>query len=634
MKTKSLLLIYFLFLSIVVSGKELKYVVSDIPKSLLAYSKAVVRKSETELNILDVNKAVLTKVYAVSILNKNGLPLSIFNEVYDKFTSVKNIKAHVYDQYGNEVNKGLNTEILDIAAIPGYSLYDDFRVKILDLKYATIPFTVEFSYEISYNGLLSYPSWFTNNDFNVSTEQASLTILTPYNFKIRYLERNLNSSVNIYDNHGTMAYEWKVSSLPAFREEPFSPSLMEYSPAVLLAPCNFEIGGYEGNCESWQKFGLWFIQLYANKRILDEDTKRKLKSLVAEDTSKIEKVRKLYEYMQNKVRYVSVQVGIGGWQPIDAESVEKVSYGDCKALSNYMRAMLNSVGIRSHYALVGAGEDATPLLEEFPSNQFNHVIVCVPLKLDSLWLECTDQEIPFGFLGTFTDDRKVLLIGEGGGYVVKTKQYSLSDNSQVRNATVTIDEYGNATSTSSTDYRGIKYDVISRILRQDDFDKKKSILEKINIPHCNLVNFSYNETKTINPSIKEKLNIDIPEFGSILDGKMMFRPNFLNCISNIPLRIVERKSPIIIRRSFSETDSITFILKSSYNSNHEPLEYSLKSAFGEFEYKITFDNKKIYYLRKFTLKKGRFSAGEYNAFIDFFSSIQTADNIQILIDKL
>jgi Domain of Unknown Function with PDB structure (DUF3857) len=340
MKSKINLILSLLSLSVLTHATDHKYLISDIPKTLLADAKAVVRKHETVFEITDINKAVQKEILAVSVLNKNGVPLSVLKQVYDKFSSVKKIKTTVFDQNGNIVRIDANSSLQDIAAFSGYSLYDDYRIKIFDPKYASIPFTVEFSFEISYNGLLSYPSWVLYDDFNVSIEQSSLTVYTPYHFKIRYQERNLNSTVNIHDIGGKVEYDWKASAIPALREEPYSPSLADYSPAVFLAPENFEIGGYEGNCESWTKFGLWIKELSKGKMELDEKTRHKLESMVEGESSDLEKIRILYTFLQNKVRYVSINIGIGGWQPIDAQTVNKLSYGDCKALSNYMKSYL------------------------------------------------------------------------------------------------------------------------------------------------------------------------------------------------------------------------------------------------------------------------------------------------------
>jgi hypothetical protein len=296
-----------------------------------------------------------------------------------------------------------------------------------------------------------------------------------------------------------------------------------------------------------------------------------------------------------------------------------------------MKSLLDAIGIKSYYTLVRAGEDAPSLIEDFPSNQFNHAIVCVPLKSDTIWLECTDQQIPFGFLGTFTDDRKVLLISDTGGIVVKTRQYSLTDNTQVQNAKVILDEEGNAESSISTEYRGVKYDLMSKILRMDDFDKKNSIREKIKLAQFNLVTYRYNETKTINPSLVEELKINVPEYGSIKGGYLVFKPNFINRIGKIPLKSVQRKAPIEIKRSYSETDTITYLLNGKYLSDLKPVTFSLKSPYGEYNYKIISGNKKICYIRSLKLIKGVFPAINYDSFVDFLNRVLIEDNRQIIV---
>ncbi|NJM26365.1 MAG: hypothetical protein HC859_13660, partial [Bacteroidia bacterium] len=105
---------------------------------------------------------------------------------------------------------------------------------------------------------------------------------------------------------------------------------------------------------------------------------------------------------------MSIQLGIGGWQPFEASVVDKNGYGDCKALSNYAVAMLKEAGIKGYYCLVQAGEEPAKLDPMFAENHFNHIIVAVPLKQDTVWLECTSQTNPYGYLGEFTGDRQAL----------------------------------------------------------------------------------------------------------------------------------------------------------------------------------------------------------------------------------
>src|SRR4030095_3800912 len=137
-------------------------------------------------------------------------------------------------------------------------------------------------------------------------------------------------------------------------------------------------------------------------------------NLVKDAPSESEKIKRIYEYMQNNFRYVSIQLGIGGYRPFSATFTDQKKYGDCKGLSNYMKAALKSVGIKSHIAIINAQYNAEPVDPDFPANNFNHAILCVPGK-DTIWLECTSSSAEFGKLGTFTENRNALLVTENGG---------------------------------------------------------------------------------------------------------------------------------------------------------------------------------------------------------------------------
>ncbi len=404
-----LVFVFWLLLAPAASGADNpKYVISAIPAELLADAKAVVRKYDIVFDITAYNKAVLKVTYAITILNKNGIENSVFHEGYDKFLSVRKIDATIYDRNGMQVRTGLNTRVTDVAALSNYSLYNDFRIKVYDPGYTTTPFTVEYSYEIAFDGLFSYPDWHLYSDYNVAVENSTFSVTAPHGFAFRYLEQNINSPCRKSVKSSRDIYDWEMSGWPAIKKEVYSPDPEEYTPSVFIAPDDFEIGGIKGNCESWSNLGEWIRKLADNKDILGAGTIETVKSLAGGAADEYDKVRLLYDYLQNKVRYVSITEGLGGWQPIDAETVDRVSYGDCKALANYMKSILAAAGIKSYYTIIRAGAGAPVLREDFPSNQFNHAIVCVPHQRDTIWLECTDQQIPFGYLGTFTDDRKAL----------------------------------------------------------------------------------------------------------------------------------------------------------------------------------------------------------------------------------
>lgn len=619
---------------------EPKYKVSDIPKKLMEDAKAVVRKSEIEFEIASINSATEKVTYAITILNKNGLYNSILKQVYNKFSSIRKINANLYDQNGKTIRIGTTTAIRDQAAFDGYSLYDDYRIKIFDPEYATVPFTVEYTFEIKFDGLLTYPAWIPYEDYNMSVQNSEFSVIAPIDLKFRYLESNLKESYDIkaLSNGDGLSnkkrYKWTATDLPAIRKESYGQPLEEFTPVVYLAPNDFEIGGYKGNCESWTNFGLWIRKLNEKRNILSDESRSKIKKLVQGAASDIEKVELLYQYMQNKVRYVSIQEGMGSWQPFEAEIVDRVSYGDCKALANYMKSLLDAVGIKSYYTLVMAGESAPPLKVQFPASHFNHAILCVPFSSDTIWLECTDQQIPFGFLGTFTDDRKVLVMNESGGSIVKTRTYSLDDNRRLRNTIIKISSNGDAESKICTSYHGIFSDDLYRVLRMDKADRENYIRKKLIISGYELAKFSYSEIKKIVPSIVENLDITIRNYASVSGAKFIFRPNIFMPNDSIPFRAFQRISPINIRRSVSELDTVTYIIQGSRDTKFRPLSFSLNSPFGEYKNELSFKAGRLIYTRSLNIFKGVYPKELYSDFVDFFEKIHFEDNKQIVFSNL
>ncbi|HZL76931.1 MAG TPA: hypothetical protein VFB97_04455 [Bacteroidales bacterium] len=335
--------------------------------------------------------------------------------------------------------------------------------------------------------------------------------------------------------------------------------------------------------------------------------------------------------MQTKVRYVNITIGLGGWQTIKAETVDRLSYGDCKALSNYMKSLLDVVGIKSLFTIVMAGDDAPAIFDDFPSAQFNHVILCVPLINDTIWLECTNQRIPFGYLGGFTDDRKVLLSTENGGYLVRTKQYGKDDNMQIRTGSVKLNQDGNGESNIKTSYKGILYENIFPVLGMDESDRKLFIQKKINLPSFNLLSYSFSEDRSIVPSMNENLKIGLPNYSAIVGKRLYFNPNILSRFNNVPYRTQERKSDVYLRRSYQELDTIEFIIPQNYLVDKLPDRKLFNSKFGGYSSEVISNGNKIKYVRLLSFNKGQYPVSDYNTFVDFCEQISVADQGKVIL---
>ncbi len=612
----------------------IKYPFDDIPKSLLKDAKAVVRNEVIVVEINSNNKLVQKVTYAITILNKNGKSNGYFMHPYDKNMKVSGIKAQMFDKNGIEIKKKGGFDILDYAMIPQGSTYGDLRIKAIDPENFEYPYTVEYTYEVTFTEVIQYPGWYPVRDFNISVERSKFNLIVAEKASCRYYEKNLISKVTEFKSAVGNHYTWELSNMPAYADESFCPALSDFTPVVLIAPSKVKVEGYEGNFETWSGFGQWINQLSEGRNNLSPETRAKIKKIASGYPDEHAKIKALYEYMQNKTRYVSIQVGIGGFQPFDAETVDRLSYGDCKALSYYMKSILEVAGIGSRYTLVQAGKEKPTIHANFPSNQFNHVILCVPLATDTVWLECTDQSGPFNYLGTFTAGRKVLVMEDQGGKLINTPDLKPAMNLRSGKVEVTLDPEGNGFALASIRYYGATYDEYRQILMSDQSDRKKLVTRRIHIPNFELDNFNITETKNEIPFVTERLNLTINSYPTRVGEKMMLCLNMMNKMSESPFQSTTRKTPVSFKWPVYEIDTVTYTLPQGYAMEKIPSKISIASDFGTYTTIVTKTGSMIQYVRTFEIYKGKHPVEQYDDIVTFFDKVVTADENKVMLTRI
>jgi len=605
-----------------------------IPAPLLENSNTVIRYSETVLEIRSAGKAVMKVSFALTVLKDNAVENAILFAGYNKFTSIRHLEGIVYDKNGDKVERVEQDQFFDFSAIPGFATYDDNRVIACRPRYQTVPFTVSYNYEIVYNGILDFPDYYLVRDFNIAVEQADLIVRVPDSIGIRYFPKNIASTCKIEKQKSIDTYSWSFNNIPSLRKEPFSPPIMDIAPAVLLAPRSFELKKKRGDTNSWKSLGSWYYELIQGRDDLNEETRQKINTLTSELSDTLEKIKKLYHYLQDKTRYVSIRIGIGGWQPEPASEVDRLGYGDCKALTNYMKALLKAVGIDSYYTLVNAGNDASDIVLEFPSSQFNHVILCVPLKDDTLWLECTSQDLPVGYLGTFTDDRSVLLIRETGGFLCHTPVYDQKMNFQNRMGNVQLQGNGDATMNARTISQGLFFDTICGIMHQDETDQRKELVERISAANFILENFNLKENDTGKPVIEATLNLTITNMGIHAGALMLFMPNQLTRENELSSQVIRRNNPVEIRRSISKTDTIYYKLPGEFSFTGNHISQTISSGFGRYRAISELNGNTLRYVRTLEVYKGKYPKEAYEDLLGFFEKVANADAKKIALKPL
>lgn len=612
---------------------EPHFPVSSIPEDLKKGSHAVIRYSSDYFEITSLTEAKIHGKRVVTIFDDNADDYGEMVALYNKNIKINTIEGRVYNAAGEQILKLKPSDISDRSAISGSSLYEDDRYKYARLVSPVYPFTVEWDYEMSYKEWINYPVWAPVKSENIGVEIAELKITVPKGVRIRYREFNIPEPVKPVESGSGMEYHWKIMNFKPVQFEPFLPPLHDFLPEVYTGPINFEMQGYKGDFSTWKDFGLWDFRLNENRDSLPPDAVAKIKSLVEGISGTRDQVKKVYEYLQDNTRYVSVQLGIGGYQTYDAGYVANHGYGDCKALSNYMHSLLKCLGIPSYCALVNSGDNEDDILTDFPAQQFNHVILCVPLAQDTVWLECTSQHIPFGYLGGFTCDRHVLLITEGGGVLVKTPSYNREHNLQSSTTLVKIAPDGSAVVNIQSLVSCLQYDPVRKIIYSDQDTQKKWLYDQIGIPDFTITGFGFSENKDLNPSATESIDVSLRHFATVSGKRLFFEPNLMNQVLNTSAVKDTRAFDMEFRFPYTDMDSIVFSYPGQYHPEFEakPVEY--QSDFGTYSATLSYGDGRVIYTRKLEWNKGKYSRDRYPDYRNFIQKIMNSDKMKLVLVK-
>ena len=448
------------------------YAVNKIPEALLKNANVVKRMEDIRFEVLDIGKSRLYHKYALTVLNENGDKYAVEVVGYDKLREFKSMEGNLYDAGGKRIKSLKKSEIKDLSAMDDNSLMDDNRIKVHGFFHRVYPYTVEYETVVQFNYNMFFPAWSPLGGENMSVIQSAMTLVVPADFAIRYKAFNYKAAPGKKTEKGKDIYRWELNNLEAIQLEYASPNWSDIMPVVYLGPVQFEFEKYKGDMSSWEGLGKFIYDLNQGRNKLPDTIKHDVHQLTDGIRSDKEKVLKLYNYLQQNTRYISVQLGIGGWQTFDAAYVAQRKYGDCKALSNYMFSLLKEAGIKSHYTLIKNGNGQPHFLEDFPSSQFNHIILCVPLKADTMWLECTSQTVAPGYLGGSNANRPVLLIDENGGKLVKTPRYGIEQNLQIRKASGKLSQSGQLNVKINTHYTAVQQDYLHGMIHHLSKDKQ------------------------------------------------------------------------------------------------------------------------------------------------------------------
>lgn len=560
--------------------------VSSIDPNLILNANAVIRESQKNIEIISVTKVRIQQKRTVTVLNDYGEKHLQAYEVLDDLRDLRKQVAIIYDKNGKEIKKVRGKDFIVESMSGGSNLFVNNKLSYLRYTPIEYPYTVVYESLVDFNSTVFMPSWHPVSAFNLSVESSSFNIENAAGIPMRKKLQNLEEYEVVVDSSSS-GIHFSVKDISAIKKEVLSPDMETYVPSVTIALNEFSLVGVEGKAGDWNSFGKWqYDHLLAGKDDLSEEVIAKVRNLTSGASTKEEKAKIIYKYVQDNTRYISVQLGIGGWSPMNASEVDRLGYGDCKALTFFTKSLMDSQGIPANYALVHAGEQIKDFTEDFMAMQGNHVILNLPLEDKDIWLECTNQTFPFNYLGDFTDNRNVLLVKPQGGEIVKTPKYTTAENLKELESTIHLNPTGGFDASLKRRNFGIAYGNVYGLVYQRDEIKEN--FYKTHFGHFKNVQFENIklEDDSVDRVFTERLMIKGENLARAAGNKKLLSLNFVHPeIYDLP-RNGKRKQPIKIERGSTRHETFRFVLPENYKLDAIPRSIDVENEFGSFSFKV------------------------------------------------
>jgi hypothetical protein len=600
-----------------------------ISDSMLKNAATVIYVNDMNVNVESAEKTDIKVHQQYSVLNDEGKKDLLFQEYSNKYRLLDYVEIKVYDAKGKQVGKYKKNDMRTSGY--GDGLVDDGFVTYFVIPATSYPVTVDINYEQRLKGSLNIPS-FRFIESKQAVLEASYTASIPSGMNLRYRCNNIDLTPVVNDNGKQKTYSWTIKNMAALDDEDQTVDDQDKFPYISVVADQFSYYGHTGDLSSWKSFGSWLNDLYNGLDEIPADRQAYFQNLVKDVPDEKEKIRRLYQYLQENFRYVSIQMGIGGYQPFSAAFTDKNKYGDCKGLSNYMKAILKSVGIKSYIGIINAEYNAVAVDPSFPCNKFNHAILCVPQKKDSIWLECTSSTIEFGTLSTFTENRYALLITENGGVLVPTPVSKSDFNTICTSTEVIMDNDLSGKGQTLISAKGSYHNIITEILKEKRDEQKDYIINGLGFKQPD--DFEITSNSSSNNTVQLKLEVSkIPEFNA---GNKYFVKPRLNKIWTSRMPSAEkRKMDYFFQFPFEKTDTTVIRLPKGFALEVLPSEKNIKSNYSSYTSKCWYNKEQnsVYTVTKLILLKHRIPASDYASVKSFFDEVLQDDAQRIVINK-
>ena len=583
---------------------------------------AVLLYSETNVTVVSADKIKIHVREAYKILRPEGRS---HGNVYVHFQSpgqkVASIHGWSIPAQGKEFEVK-EKDAVDLAppGIEGGELIDDVKVRFLRIPAPDPGNIVGYEYELEEHPLVLQEVWYFQGTDPHRESRYSLELPAGWEYKASWLNYPALEPKQTGNNH----WEWVVSDVKGIRREPAMPPLAGITGKMVLS--FFAAGGpsSRNGYSDWRSMGSWYLNLVSDRVDPSAGIKEQVAALTAGKRSSSDKMRALADFIQRDIRYVAIELGIGGWQPHPASEVFAHRYGDCKDKATLMRSMLREIGIESYHVVIntrrGVVMPTTPAY-----HGFNHAITAIRLPEDAtdaslvavmqhpklgrlLFFDPTDTITPFGQIRGDLQSNYALLVAPDGGELVELPQEPARFNTLTRTAKLTLDSSGLLKGSVEEVRLGDQAWMERRLLAAATADKDRikpiESLLAASVTNFHLTAASVINAQRIDQPFGFNYSFESEGYAKSSGGMLLVRPRVLGVRATNLLESKEpRKFPVEFGEPWRATDNFEIAIPAGFEVDDLPNPVDMDYSFASYHSKTEVSGGVIRYSRTFEVKE-------------------------------
>jgi Domain of Unknown Function with PDB structure (DUF3857)/Transglutaminase-like superfamily len=579
---------------------------------------AILLYSETNVTVIAVDKIRTTVREAYKILRPNGRAHGTVYVYLNPERKIKSLHGWCIPSQGKDYEVK-DKDAVDRSFGGGGELVDDVKFRVLQIPAAEPGNIVGYEYEVEERPFFLQDMWYFQEHDPVRESHYSLQLPAGWEFKTFWLN---HPEVKASDS-GNNLWQWTVSDVKEIRNEAAMPPVRGVAGQMVvtfLPPGGKSATGFV----AWGDMGKWYSTLLSGRVEASPEIKQQVVTVTAGKSTQLQKMQAIAQFLQHDIRYVAIELGIGGWQPHPAPEVFSHRYGDCKDKATLMRSMLHEIGVDSYHVVINT-ERGVVGRETPPHHGFNHAIVAVKLpdgltdpslvatvehpKLGRLlYFDPTDEITPFGQIRGALQDNYALLVTPEGGELTELPQQPSAMNSIERTAKLTLDSAGTLKGVVKEVRLGDRASYERWRLRTvtKDTDRVKPIetllsssLSSFRITHASVTNLEHTDQPFGFDYAFESDN-----YAKNAGGLLLVRPRVLGNKAFTFLETKEpRKFPIEFEGPARDTDSFEIAIPAGYEVDDTPPPVDADYSFASYHAKTVVTEGVIRYTRTFEVKE-------------------------------